>query len=76
MCSEPAATGRPGGAPGARKRGKQAKPDRKAQVTAELRAMMRDVPISERLLQVLDEIDEAAAADGARPPQGAARDDD
>lgn len=75
MGSEPAASNRAGGAAAASKRTPSSEPGRKAQITAELRAMMRDVPISDRLLQVLDQIDAAAAegdagrAEAAPPPR-------
>lgn len=72
MSSEPAERPRasppsPAPAPGA----DQAKA-KQAQVTDELRAMMRDVPISERLMQVLDslEAEEQAKPAGKGPDQG------
>jgi hypothetical protein len=43
--------------------------DRQAAIEAALQAMMRDVPVSPRLLQVLEELDDEAPRDGDGPTQ-------
>jgi len=66
MSSEPAERPRPG-LPSPRRAAETAKTKaKKAQVTDELRAMMRDVPISERLMRVLDELE---AGEEPKPPE-------
>src|SRR5690606_32484427 len=70
MSSEPAASQNEPPAEAA----KPVRKDRKDQVTTQLQAMMRDVPVSERLLRVLDDLEASEAApepQNQTPPEAA-----
>jgi hypothetical protein len=69
MSSEPAASARPSRPSATRRAAETNAPEvRKTQVSDELQAMMRDVPISARLMQVLDDLENLAAQDEAANP--------